>query len=69
MPDPVPVIVLTRLAIDHRVQGIKPGTAPLQDAVNRAVAVSLPRTPTTRPPDNKKPTGEPVGFSNLGGGV
>lgn len=40
MPDPVPVMVLARLAIDHRAQGIKLGAALLQDAVNRAVAVS-----------------------------
>lgn len=40
MPDPVPVMVLDRLAVDHRAQGIKLGAALLQDAVNRAVAVS-----------------------------
>jgi GNAT superfamily N-acetyltransferase len=40
MPDPVPVMVLARLAIDHRAQGIKLGAALLQDAVNRCVAVS-----------------------------
>lgn len=40
MPDPVPVMVLARLAIDHRAQGIKLGAALLQDAVNRAVTVS-----------------------------
>ena len=40
MPDPVPVMVLARLAIDHRAQGIKLGAAMLQDAVNRAVTVS-----------------------------
>lgn len=40
MPDPVPVMVLARLAIDHRVQGLKLGAALLQDAVNRAVTVS-----------------------------
>lgn len=40
MPDPIPVMVLARLAIDQRVQGIKLGAALLQDAVNRAVAVS-----------------------------
>ena len=39
-PDPVPVMVLARLAVDHRVQGIKLGAALLQDAVKRAVAVS-----------------------------
>ncbi|MDP1605434.1 MAG: GNAT family N-acetyltransferase [Rhodocyclaceae bacterium] len=40
MPDPVPVMVLARLAVDHRAQGIKLGAALLQDAVNRAVTVS-----------------------------
>ncbi|HCY61900.1 MAG TPA: GNAT family N-acetyltransferase [Oxalobacteraceae bacterium] len=40
MPDPIPVIVLARLAIDHHAQGIRLGAALLQDAVNRAVAVS-----------------------------
>ncbi len=40
MPDPVPVIVLARLAVDHHAQGRKLGGALLQDAVNRAVAVS-----------------------------
>lgn len=40
MPDPVPVIVLARLAVDHRAQGMHLGAALLQDAVNRAVAVS-----------------------------
>lgn len=40
MPDPVPVMVLARLAVDHRAQGIKLGGALLQDAVHRAVAVS-----------------------------
>ena len=40
MPDPVPVMVLARLAVDHHAQGIKLGAALLQDAVNRAVAVS-----------------------------
>ncbi len=40
MPDPVPVMVLARLAVDRRAQGLKLGGALLQDAVNRAVAVS-----------------------------
>ncbi len=40
MPDPVPVMVLARLAVDHRAQNIKLGSAMLQDAVKRAVAVS-----------------------------
>ncbi|MCL2871530.1 MAG: GNAT family N-acetyltransferase [Betaproteobacteria bacterium] len=40
MPDPIPVMVLARLAVDRRAQGIKLGGALLQDAVNRVVAVS-----------------------------
>lgn len=40
MPDPVPVMVLGRLAVDRRAQGIKLGAALLQDAVRRAIAVS-----------------------------
>jgi len=40
MPDPVPVMVLARLAVDRRAQGLQLGAALLQDAVNRAVAVS-----------------------------
>ena len=40
MPDPVPVMVLARLAVDQRAQGIKLGAALLQDAVKRAVSVS-----------------------------
>ncbi len=40
MPDPVPVMVLARLAIDHRAQGIQLSGALLQDAVHRAVMVS-----------------------------
>ncbi len=40
MPDPVPVMVLARLAVDKRAQGIKLGAALLQDAVGRAVTVS-----------------------------
>lgn len=40
MPDPIPVMVLARLAIDRRTQGIKLGAALLQDVVNRTVAVS-----------------------------
>lgn len=40
MPDPVPVLVLARLAVDHRAQGIKLGGALLKDAVSRAVVVS-----------------------------
>ena len=41
MPGPVPVLVLARLAVDTRAQGIQLGAALLQDAVKRAVAVSL----------------------------
>jgi len=40
MPDPVPVLVLARLAVDRRAQGLHLGAALLQDAVNRTVAVS-----------------------------
>jgi len=40
MPDPVPVMVLARLAVDHRAQNVKLGSAMLQDAVKRAAAVS-----------------------------
>lgn len=40
MPDPVPVMVLGRLAVDAQAQGIKLGAAMLQDAVNRAITVS-----------------------------
>lgn len=40
MPDPVPVMVLARLAVDRKAQGLHLGAALLQDAVNRAVAVS-----------------------------
>jgi len=40
MPDPVPVMVLGRLAVDRRAQGIKLGAAMLQDAVNRVIVVS-----------------------------
>lgn len=40
MPDPIPVMVLARLAVDRRAQGIKLGAALLQDAVKRAVNVS-----------------------------
>ena len=39
-PEPIPVMVLARLAVDHRAQGIKLGGALLQDAVNRALVVS-----------------------------
>lgn len=40
MPDPIPVLVLARLAIDVQAQGLKLGASLLQDAVQRAVAVS-----------------------------
>lgn len=40
MPDPIPVMVLGRLAVDRRAQGSKLGAAMLQDAVNRAITVS-----------------------------
>ncbi len=40
MPDPVPVMVLGRLAVDHRAQGVNLGGALLQDAVRRALVVS-----------------------------
>jgi GNAT superfamily N-acetyltransferase len=40
MPDPVPVMVLARLAVDLRAQGVKLGASLLQDAVHRVMAVS-----------------------------
>jgi GNAT superfamily N-acetyltransferase len=40
MPDPVPVMVLGRLAVDRGAQGNHLGSALLQDAVTRAVSVS-----------------------------
>lgn len=40
MPDPLPVMVLARLAVDTQAQGLKLGGALLQDAVNRAVTVA-----------------------------
>lgn len=40
MPDPLPVLVLARLAVDRDAQGLKLGAALLQDAVRRTVAVS-----------------------------
>jgi GNAT superfamily N-acetyltransferase len=40
MPDPVPVLVLGRLAVDRQAQSMKLGAALLQDAVKRAVGVS-----------------------------
>ena len=40
MPDPVPVLVLGRLAVDSRALGIQLGAGMLQDAVSRAMTVS-----------------------------
>jgi len=40
MPDPVPVLVLARLAVDQRLQGQHIGAALLQDALQRAVSVA-----------------------------
>jgi GNAT superfamily N-acetyltransferase len=40
MPDPIPVMVLGRLAVDLSCQGKKLGTAMLKDAVLRTIAVS-----------------------------
>lgn len=40
MPEPIPVLVLGRLAVDRQAQGIKLGAALLQDAVKRAIAVA-----------------------------
>jgi GNAT superfamily N-acetyltransferase len=40
MPDPVPVMVLARLAVDSRAQGMKLGAALLRDALQRCVLVS-----------------------------
>lgn len=40
MPDPVPVLVLARLAVDLRARGHKLGAGLLQDALNRALVVS-----------------------------
>jgi GNAT superfamily N-acetyltransferase len=40
MPDPVPVMVLGRLAVDRRAQGIHLGGALLKDAVRRTMVVS-----------------------------
>ncbi len=40
MPDPVPVMVLGRLAVDRGAQGLHLGAALLQDAVKRTVAVA-----------------------------
>ncbi len=40
MPDPVPVMVLARLAVSTQAQGLKLGGSLLQDAVKRALMVS-----------------------------
>lgn len=40
MPDPIPVMILARLAVDQEAKGIKLGASLLQDAVNRAVVIS-----------------------------
>lgn len=40
MPDPIPVMVLGRLAVDQRAQGIHLGAALLRDAIQRTLAVS-----------------------------
>lgn len=40
MPDPIPVLVLARLAVDHRAQGQQLGGALLRDAVGRTVTVA-----------------------------
>ena len=40
MPDPVPVMLLARLAVDIRTQGVKLGAGLLQDAARRVLVVS-----------------------------
>jgi GNAT superfamily N-acetyltransferase len=40
MPDPVPVMVLARLAVDQRMQGQQVGGALLKDALHRAISVA-----------------------------
>ena len=40
MPDPIPVMVLARLAVDGRAQVMKLGAALLQDALQRCLLVS-----------------------------
>ncbi|MFP5462621.1 MAG: GNAT family N-acetyltransferase [Gammaproteobacteria bacterium] len=40
MPDPLPVLILGRLAVDRGARGLQLGASLLQDAVHRAVAVS-----------------------------
>lgn len=40
MPDPIPVMVLARLAVDLRAQGLQLGAALLQDALQRSMQVA-----------------------------
>ena len=40
MPDPLPVMVLARLAVDMRAQGMQLGAGLLRDAVDRSLAVA-----------------------------
>ena len=40
MPDPIPIMVLGRLAVDHRWQGKDIGKGLLKDAVQRSIVVS-----------------------------
>ena len=40
MPDPIPVMILARLAVDQRAQGIQLGSALLQDALQRTLAIA-----------------------------
>ena len=40
MPDPVPVLILARLAVDRSLHGQRLGAGLLQDAVHRAAAVA-----------------------------
>ena len=40
MPDPIPVMVLARLAVDRRAQGMHLGASLLQNAVDRCLAVA-----------------------------
>jgi predicted N-acetyltransferase YhbS len=40
MPEPIPVIVLGRLAVDHRYQGRRLGAALLKDAIGRTLLIA-----------------------------
>jgi len=40
MPDPIPVVVLGRLAVDHRYQGRKLGQSLVRDAAQRVLAAA-----------------------------